>query len=69
MSVHGMAVLLASCFNDYSELSSSLEKKSPIVLMYLYTLYFSQLWILYYVGTSFFFFRDISLLTVMSISI
>lgn len=69
MSVHGMAVLLASCFNDYSEFFSSLEKKITYYADVSVDPIFFTVISLVSCWDFFLFFRDISLLTVMSISI
>lgn len=69
MSVHGMAVLLASCFNDYFEFSFSLEKKITYYTNVSVDLVFFTFMNLVLCWDSFLLFRDISLLAVMSISI
>lgn len=69
MSVHGMTVLLASCFNEYSEFFSSLEKKITYYADVSVDPVFFTVMNLVQCWEFFLLFRYISLLTVMSISI
>lgn len=69
MSVHGTAVLLASCFNECSEFFSSLEKKITYYGDVSVDPVFFTVMNLVLCWEFFLLFRYISLLTVMSISI